>query len=54
MKRLVVRQALALLVAVLLAPGVAACAASAAGSRVAVSASHCPGVDAEAVRCRSD
>ena len=54
MSSLVGRRTLALLVAVLLAPGVAACSASAAGSRVVVSASHCPGVDAEAVRCRSD
>jgi len=53
MKRLVGRRALALLVAVLLAPGAVACSASAAGARVA-SAAHCPGVDAEAVRCKND
>ena len=53
MKRLVGRRTLALRLAVLLAPGVAACSASAAGVRV-VSAGQCPGVDAEAVRCRGD
>ena len=53
MSSLVGRRTLALLVAVLLAPGVVACSASVAGARVA-SATHCPGVDAEAVRCRSD
>ena len=52
MSSLVGRRTLALLVAVLLAPGVAACSASAAGARVG--AAHCPGVDVEAVRCRGD
>jgi hypothetical protein len=53
MKRLVGRPALALLAAMLIAPGAVGCSASVAGARLVV-AEHCPGVDAEAVRCRND
>jgi hypothetical protein len=53
MKWPVGRRALALLLAAAIAPVAAGCSASVAGARPAVAA-HCPGVDAEAVRCRGD
>jgi hypothetical protein len=54
-KRLVERRALALLVALALGSVAAGCTASASPSTPgAAAAPHCPGVDAEAVRCRDD
>jgi hypothetical protein len=53
MRRLARRRTLALLIAIVLAPVVGACSAPAVGARQ-VAAVPCPGVDAEAVRCRGD
>jgi hypothetical protein len=55
MKRRVERRTLALLIALALGPAAVACTASASPSAPgAAVAGHCPGVDAEAVRCRDD
>jgi hypothetical protein len=54
-KRFVGRRTLALLLAVALGPAAVACTASASQSTPGAAAvAHCPGVDAEAVRCRDD